>query len=49
MKINFVNADHVHALVDLPTSISIEDLVQLFKASSSHWINANNLLTGKFA
>jgi putative transposase len=49
MKINFVNVDHVHALVDLPTSVSIEDLVQLFKGSSSHWINANNLLTGKFA
>src|SRR5438094_4839535 len=43
MKINDVNADHVHALVDLPTGVSIEDLIQLFKGSSSHWINANNL------
>jgi putative transposase len=41
--------DHVHALVELPTSLSIEDLVQLFKGSSSHWINANNAITGKFA
>jgi putative transposase len=49
MKINHVNADHVHALIDLPTSLSIEDLVQLFKGSSSHWINANNVITGKFA
>ena len=49
MKINYVNADHVHALVDLPTGVSIEDLIQLFKGSSSHWINANNLLPGKFA
>jgi REP element-mobilizing transposase RayT len=49
MKINYVNADHVHALVDLPTSLSIEDLVQLFKGSSSHWINANDVITGKFA
>ena len=24
MKINYVNADHVHALVDLPTNLSIE-------------------------
>src|SRR6266478_5246754 len=49
MKINHVNADHVHALVDLPTGLSIEELVQLLKGSSSHWINANNLSAGKFA
>lgn len=49
MKINHVNADHVHALVDLPTNLSIEELIQLLKGSSSHWINANNLLAGKFA
>lgn len=49
MKINYVNADHVHALVELPTSLSIEDLVQLFKGNSSHWINASNMITGKFA
>jgi putative transposase len=49
IKINFVNADHVHALVELPTSLSIEDLVQLFKGSSSHWINANNVVARTFA
>jgi REP element-mobilizing transposase RayT len=49
MKINYVNADHVHALIDLPTGLSIEELMQLLKGSSSHWINANNLLPGKFA
>ena len=49
MKINYVNADHVHALVDLPISLSIEKLIQLLKGSSSHWINSNNLITGKFA
>ncbi len=49
MKINYVNADHVHALVDLPTGFSVEELMQLLKGSSSHWINANNLLSGKFA
>lgn len=49
MKINHVNADHVHALVDLPTNISIEELFQLFKGSSSHWVNENNLIPGKFA
>ena len=49
MKSNYMNADHVHALVDLPTALSIEKLVQLLKGNSSHWINSNNLITGKFA
>ena len=49
MKINYVNADHVHVLVDLPTSLSIEELIQLLKGSSSHWVNGNKILPGKFA
>jgi len=49
VKINYVNADHVHALVDLPTGFSIEELVQLLKGSSSHWINSNDIITGKLA
>ena len=49
MKINYVNADHVHALIDLPTGLSIEDVVQLFKGSLSHWINSNDVVKGKFA
>jgi putative transposase len=49
MKINYVNADHVHALIDLPTNLSIEEMIQLLKGSSSHWVNANDVLTGKFA
>jgi REP element-mobilizing transposase RayT len=49
MKTNYVNADHVHVLVDLPTALSIEQLVQLLKGSSSHWINANDILPAKFA
>jgi putative transposase len=49
MKINYVNADHVHTLVDLPTALSIEKLVQLLKGGSSHWINSNEIITGKFA
>jgi len=48
MKINFVNPDHVHALVDLPTNFSIEDLMQLFNGSSSHWVNEQDLVAGKF-
>jgi putative transposase len=49
MKVNFVNANHVHALIDLPTGLSIERVMQLLKGSSSHWVNSNNLITGKFA
>jgi REP-associated tyrosine transposase len=49
MKINYFNADHVHSLIDLPTSKSIEEIAQLFKGSSSHWINENRLLRGKFS
>ena len=48
MKINYVNADHVHALIDLPTKFSVEEVMQLFKGGSSHWINENNLVAGKF-
>jgi putative transposase len=48
MKINYVNADHVHALIDLPTKFSIEEVMQLFKGSSSHWVNENHLVAGKF-
>jgi REP element-mobilizing transposase RayT len=48
MKINFVNPDHVHALIDLPTSLCIEDMMQLFKGSSSHWINEQNMVAGRF-
>jgi len=49
MKIVFVNPDHVHALIDLPTGLSIEEVVQLFKGSSSHWLNQNNIVGRKFA
>jgi REP element-mobilizing transposase RayT len=48
MKINHVNPDHVHALVDLPTGLSIEDVMQLLKGASSHWINESSLVPGKF-
>ena len=39
MKTNYVNSDHVHALIDLPTDKTIEDIFHLLKGSSSHWIN----------
>jgi len=49
MKINYFNSDHTHALIDLPTNQTIEQVVQLLKGSSSHWINENRLLRGRFA
>ena len=49
LKINYVNADHVHALVDLPTGLAIDEMMQLFKGESSHWLNQSNLLGCKFA
>lgn len=39
MKANFVNSDHVHALIDLPTSLSIEEALHLLKGASSNWLN----------
>jgi REP-associated tyrosine transposase len=49
MKINYFNPEHVHTLIDLPTNKSIEEVIQLFKGSSSHWINLEKLLRGKFS
>ena len=49
MKINFFNSDHTHALMDLPTNLTIEQVVQLLKGSSSHWINEQRMLRGRFA
>jgi putative transposase len=49
LKASYFNADHVHVLIDLPTGLCIEDLVHLFKGASSHWINEQNLVPGKFA
>jgi REP element-mobilizing transposase RayT len=49
MKINFVNADHIHALIDLPTNLSIEDCIKLLKGSSSFYINKYSLTNNKFS
>jgi REP element-mobilizing transposase RayT len=49
MKINYFNSDHTHALIDLPTNKTIEEVIHLFKGSSSHWINENRLIKGRFA
>ncbi len=45
----YVNPEHVHALVELPTTMSLEDLVRYLKGGSSHWINQHGLVSGRFA
>ena len=49
MKINYFNVDHTHTLIDLPTNLTIENVVHLFKGSSSHWINQHRLIKGRFS
>src|SRR5438105_14942768 len=49
MRTNYVNADHAHALIDLPTNKTIEDVAHLFKGASSHWVNEQRLADGRFA
>lgn len=48
MRTNYVNAEHVHALIDLPTTLSIDECLKLLKGSSSHYINDNRLVNNKF-
>jgi REP element-mobilizing transposase RayT len=40
--------DHVHVFFELPTTITIADLMRMLKSSSSKWINDNKLVRGKF-
>lgn len=49
MHINYVNADHVHVLFDLPRHYALKDIAKLLKGSSSHWINKNRLTKLKFS
>ena len=46
---NFVNPEHVHILIDLPTNLSIENCVKLLKGSSSHFINKERLTKDGFS
>jgi REP element-mobilizing transposase RayT len=41
--------DHIHALFLLSPQKSIADVIKQIKGSSSHYINANNLIDHKFA
>jgi len=49
MKINYVNPEYVYALIDFPTNITVEDCFKLLKGASSHYINKDRLIAGKFS
>lgn len=49
MKVNYVNADHVHTIIDLPAKYSIKETVRLLKGGSSHWINKNRIIANNFS
>ncbi len=44
-----VQPEHVHALVKLEHDQRIEDVVKFLKGESSHWINHEDILPGKFS
>ena len=41
--------DHVHCLISLQDDQNIRKVVQLIKGESSHWINQEKLVVGRFA
>ncbi len=46
---SYINPEHVHLLIELPTNQTLEDIVKLIKGSSSHWVNQNDIIEPKFA
>ena len=48
MKISYVNSDHVHILIDLPSHMSVEYDAKTLKGGSSHWINKERLTLNRF-
>ena len=41
-------SDHCHCLVSLKSNQTVQNIAQLIKGESSHWINENNLCEYKF-
>ena len=41
-------SDHCHCLVSLKSNQTVQNIAQLIKGESSHWINENNLCEDKF-
>jgi len=40
--------DHMHSLISLGNDQKLSEVVRLIKGESSHWVNKNNLISGKF-
>lgn len=40
--------DHIHMLVSLGSEQTVSKIVQLIKGESSHWLNEQHILRGKF-
>lgn len=47
IEINCIS-DHIHILISIGSDQSISKVVQLIKGESSHWLNKNKLVKGKF-
>ena len=41
-------SDHCHCLISLRSNQTIQNIAQIIKGESSHWINENNLCPDKF-
>ncbi len=46
-KLN-IQPEHVHVLLSLPVEKTVSQIAKNLKGESSHWINENNLIPGKF-
>lgn len=44
-----VQPEHIHLLIDLPANLCLSDYVQKVKGASSHWVNQQILVEGKFS
>ena len=49
MITNYVNSDHVHILISLPSDMTIESVAKTLKGGSSYWLNRNRLTKNKFS
>ena len=50
IRLDVINGvqEHVHALVSLKADQSVAKVAQLLKGESSHWVNDEKLISGKF-
>lgn len=44
-----VQPEHVHLLVNIGRSQTIEGIAKMLKGESSHWLNHNDVTSGKFS